>query len=77
MHVLIAVSACFRAKGFWSRAYCQSKCYRLGEHKMKLYLTSCTVPVIVFGRTVNELGPAPERVKLRFFGIFFGVGASS
>lgn len=38
MHLLITVSACFRAEGFWSRAYCQSKCYGLGEYQMKLYL---------------------------------------
>ena len=41
--MLIIFSARFRAKRFWSRAYCQPKCHRLGEYKMKLYLTSCTV----------------------------------
>ena len=43
MHKLIMVPACIRAKGFWSCAYRQSECYRLGEHKIKLYMTSCIV----------------------------------
>ena len=66
--MLITVSACFRAKGFWSCAYRQSECYRLGEHKIKLYLTSCTVSRYCIW---SHSAVAPKRVlSSPFFGFF-------